>query len=64
MFGLGTSEILVILIVGLVILGPSKLPGIVKAIGKGIREFKHALETGQDERIDKTPEPKSNRPES
>ena len=42
MFGLGPTELVLILIIALVIFGPSKLPEIGKAIGKGIREFKEA----------------------
>lgn len=42
MFGLGTTELIVILALALVVFGPSKLPEIGKAIGKGIHEFKSA----------------------
>ena len=49
MFGLGTFEIVVILLVALLILGPKKLPEMVKSIGKGIREFRRSLtEAGQE----------------
>lgn len=40
MFGMGGSEILVILIVALLFLGPEKLPGAAKQISKGIRDLK------------------------
>lgn len=40
MFGMGGSEILVILIVALVFLGPEKLPDAAKQISKGIRDLK------------------------
>lgn len=40
MFGIGTTELLIIILVALVVLGPSKLPEIMKAMGKGIAEFK------------------------
>lgn len=40
MFGLGTTEILVILVVALLVLGPQKLPGIAKTLGKTLGEFR------------------------
>lgn len=43
MFGIGWTEVLIILVVALLVLGPTKLPEIAKALGKGIREFRHAL---------------------
>ena len=42
--GLGTSELLLILIVALVIFGPRKLPQLSRSIGKSLANFKRASE--------------------
>ena len=43
MFGLGVPELMVILVIALVIFGPSKLPQIGSGLGKAIRDFKSAM---------------------
>ncbi len=40
MFGIGSTELLVILVVALVVLGPKSLPGIAKTLGKVMGEFR------------------------
>jgi sec-independent protein translocase protein TatB len=40
MFGLGMGEIMIVLVVALLVLGPGKLPEAAKQIGKGIRELR------------------------
>ncbi|HEY3365604.1 MAG TPA: twin-arginine translocase TatA/TatE family subunit [Symbiobacteriaceae bacterium] len=40
---LGAGEILLILVVALLIFGPSKLPQLGKSLGSGIKEFKSAM---------------------
>lgn len=40
MFGLGTQELLIILVLVMVIFGAGKLPQVGAALGKGIRNFK------------------------
>jgi len=48
MFGIGLPELIVILVIALIFVGPGKLPEVGKAIGKGIRNFKKAAD-GLDE---------------
>ena|SRR5690606_14312355 len=40
MFGIGAFELVVILIVALIAVGPEKMPGFVKTLGKGIKEVR------------------------
>jgi len=40
MFNIGTSELILILVLALVIFGPKKLPEIGRAIGSGLKEFR------------------------
>ena len=53
MFGIGIPEIIVIIVVALVFIGPDKLPGVLRSIGKGLVELKRATSdvrsTVQDE---------------
>ena len=44
MFGIGAGEFIVILIVGLIVFGPSKLPEVGRGLGKLLREFRKAQE--------------------
>ena len=44
MFGIGISELIIILIIALIVIGPHKLPEIAKALGKAFAEFKRATE--------------------
>ena len=49
MFGLGTWEILLILIAALVFIGPSKLPSLARTMGKGMRDVRRAMAGFEDE---------------
>ncbi|WP_457570005.1 twin-arginine translocase TatA/TatE family subunit [Desulfurobacterium sp.] len=40
--GIGTNELILILIITLLIFGPSKLPDLAKSMGKAINEFRKA----------------------
>lgn len=42
MFGLGFGELVLILIIALIFVGPKKLPGLAQGLGKGLREFQKA----------------------
>lgn len=42
MFGIGVSELLVILVVALIVLGPQRLPEVARALGKGLAELRKA----------------------
>jgi sec-independent protein translocase protein TatA/sec-independent protein translocase protein TatB len=48
MFGLGMSEIILILVLALIVIGPKKLPEVAKAFGKGYAEFKKVLNDFKD----------------
>ncbi len=49
MFGIGLSELLVILLICLLLFGANRLPEIGKSLGEGIREFKKAMKEASSE---------------
>ena len=42
-FNVGPMELIVVLIIALVVLGPKKLPEVGKSLGRGMREFKESI---------------------
>jgi Tat protein translocase TatB subunit len=61
MFGIGMTELLVILVIGLLVLGPKRLPELARSLGRGLAEFRRAstdmrrefLEVAEDAKIDR-----------
>ena len=43
MFNISPLEIVVLLVIALVVLGPQRLPEMARSLGKGMREFRAAL---------------------
>jgi sec-independent protein translocase protein TatA len=51
--GIGPMEVILVLAIALIVLGPKKLPEAGRALGKGLREFKDSLAgTGHDDEDD------------
>jgi sec-independent protein translocase protein TatA len=48
----GPLEMMVILVIALLVLGPQKLPEAARSVGKGIRELKESLQGGGDDEDD------------
>jgi sec-independent protein translocase protein TatA len=47
MLGIGPTELIVVLVVVLLIFGPTRLPDLGRSLGRGMREFKESV-TGPD----------------
>ena len=62
MFGIGTQELLLILVVVLLIFGAKKLPEIGGGLGRAIRNFRRA--SSEPDEIDITPRDKKETPYS
>lgn len=55
MFGIGTTELLILLGIIVIFFGASKLPQLGSGLGQGIRNFKKSIKGDDDKAIDVTP---------
>lgn len=49
MGNIGTGEIVLLLAIALIVLGPKRLPEVARSMGRGIREFRDSLSSERDE---------------
>ena len=57
-FNIGFPELMIVLVIALIVLGPKKLPDFGRSLGNGMREFKETLTGGSDrDRQDDDDEP-------
>jgi len=49
MFGLGTQELLIILVLVMIVFGAGKLPQVGNALGKGLRNFKKGVNDDEED---------------
>ena len=60
MFGIGMTELLVILVVALIVFGPTKLPDLARSLGRAMHEFRRAsndLRASFNEAVEPAPPP-------
>ena len=51
---IGVPELLIVLVIALIVLGPKKLPEVGRSLGKGMREFKDSISgmAGNDDEVE------------
>lgn len=49
MFGLGAGELILVLVLALIFIGPEKLPEMATKLGKFVRQIRHALDDIKDD---------------
>lgn len=63
---IGPMEIILVLAIALIVLGPKKLPEVGRSIGKGMREFKESIagDDRDDDRLPSSTETRATTPET
>ena len=56
MFNISPLEIVVLLVIALIVLGPQRLPEMARSVGKGMREFRAALTSDRHDDDDENDE--------
>jgi TatA/E family protein of Tat protein translocase len=62
MFGIGLPELMVILVVALLVFGPTKLPELARSLGRGLAEFRRASSDLRQSFTEATEEPRIQTP--
>lgn len=52
---IGPMELVIVLAIALIVLGPKKLPEVGRSIGRGMREFKDGLSSSAEDERDELP---------
>jgi sec-independent protein translocase protein TatA len=57
-FNISPLEVIVLLVIALIVLGPQRLPEMARSVGRGMREFRTALSSDrrddEDDELDRT----------
>ena len=64
MFGIGLPELIIILVVALLVVGPSKLPEVARSIGKAFGDFRRMADEVKETFVQDLDQEEGNRAES
>ena len=64
MFRNPTTDLIVVLVIVLLILGPKRLPGLGKSLGTGMREFKDSITGDSKDDDEERPRDRTSRPQT